>query len=71
MNDQITIDRGFFDEQLLMAKKAECERIIKLIQEFQPELITKGATDRDIEAFDYAIWQFRYKLVDAIKGESE
>ena len=31
MNDQITIDRGFFDEQLLMAKKAERERIIKLL----------------------------------------
>jgi hypothetical protein len=53
-----------------MAKKAERERIIKLVQEFQPALFTKGATDRDIQAFDHAIWQFRYMLVDAIKGEA-
>ena len=31
MTDQITMDRGFFDEQLLMAKKAERERVIKLL----------------------------------------
>jgi len=31
MSDQITMYRGFFDEQLLMAKKAERERIIRLL----------------------------------------
>jgi hypothetical protein len=40
MSDQITLDRGFFDEQLLMAKKAESERIIKLLTEL-------GAIRRD------------------------
>jgi len=49
----------------------ERERIINLVYKFEPELFTKGASDRDIEAFNYAIWQFRYKLVDAIKGENK
>jgi hypothetical protein len=48
----------------------ERERIIQLVFSVEPHLLTNGATSRDIEAFAYAIRQFRYDLVDAIKGEN-
>jgi hypothetical protein len=37
MSDQITIDRGFFDHQLLMAKLGERQRIINALRDLHIE----------------------------------
>jgi hypothetical protein len=52
-------------------EQRERERIIQLVYGFMPPLLMGGATQRDKEAFAYAIWQFRHHLVDAIKEGNE
>jgi hypothetical protein len=71
MSEKITIDRGYFAEQLDVAAKVERERILNLIWDFMPNLLTDGATPRDLQAFDYVKWQFRHQLIEAIKGENK
>jgi hypothetical protein len=51
--------------------EAERERILNLIWDFMPNLLTDGATPRDLQAFDYVKWQFRHQLIEAIKGENK
>lgn len=60
-----------FERWLDTLLEAERDRILQLVYSLQPNLLTNGATPRDIEAFEYAIWQFRHQLVDAIKGEDK
>lgn len=60
-----------FERWLDTLLEAERDRILQLVFSVEPHLLTKGATPRDIEAFAYAIRQFRYDLADAIKGKDE
>lgn len=71
MSELITIDRGYFAEQLDVATKVERERILNLVWDFMPTLLIDGATCRDLQAFDYVKWQFRHQLIEAIKGENK
>ena len=68
MSDQITMDRGFFDEQLLMAKKAERERIIKLLEDEELHTHPNNLMKNYDELVCVGI---KEQLIALIKGENK
>lgn len=54
------------------ATAEEQDRILKLIWEVQIQVtVDKNTTQRDLDAMDYALWQYKNKLQTAIKEESK
>jgi hypothetical protein len=71
MSEKITIDRGYFAEQLDVSAKVERERILQIVWETDIKVPKEGLSDRDREAMNYALLQFKFAVRAAIQGESK
>ena len=58
MSERITIDRGYFAEQLDVATKVERERIIKLLEDYQQQALVSNIVYLGLE-----------RAIKIIKGE--